>query len=101
MKDGDQQQQEEPQMASPPAKRPKIYPSERILIYVRQPQEEIFAPLHISPPSVEGLLLAVRRKVFEFLKDSNFILKFQLYDYLHLDRNTCTIDQLLRQTRKG
>lgn len=57
--DGDQQQ---PQLASPPAKRPKIYPLDRILIYVRQPQEEIFTPLHISPPSVDGLLLAVRKK---------------------------------------
>jgi hypothetical protein len=56
-----QQQQQQAQLASPPAKRAKIYPVDRILIYVRQPQEEIFTPLHISPPSVEGLLLAVRK----------------------------------------
>jgi hypothetical protein len=58
----DSEQQQQQQLASPPAKRPKIYPVDRILIYVRQPQEEIFTPLHISPPSVDGLLLAVRKE---------------------------------------
>jgi len=47
---------------SPPAKRQKIYPSDRVMIYVRKPDEAIFTPLHLIPASVEGLFKAVADK---------------------------------------
>ena len=32
---------------------------DRVMLYVRQEAEEIFTPLHVVPPSVQGLLNAV------------------------------------------
>lgn len=33
---------------------------ERVMLYVRQDAEDVFTPLHVTPPSVQGLLNAVR-----------------------------------------
>ena len=32
---------------------------ERVMLYVRQESEDVFTPLHVTPPSVQGLLNAV------------------------------------------
>lgn len=46
---------------SPPCKRLRLMPpvNERLMLYVRQEQEDIFTPLHLVPPSTLGLLSAV------------------------------------------
>uniref|UniRef100_A0A1I8BNI9 CP2 domain-containing protein n=1 Tax=Meloidogyne hapla TaxID=6305 RepID=A0A1I8BNI9_MELHA len=44
----------------PQPKRPK--PSERIMIYVRKADEDIFTPLHLVPPSLGGLARAISEK---------------------------------------
>lgn len=33
---------------------------ERVMLYVRQESQEVFTPLHVTPPTVQGLLNAVR-----------------------------------------
>lgn len=33
---------------------------ERVMLYVRQETEDVYTPLHVTPPSVQGLLNAVR-----------------------------------------
>lgn len=45
---------------SPPHKRPKIIPpiNERVMLYVRQDADDVYTPLHVVPPSVQGLLNA-------------------------------------------
>ncbi|RWS26610.1 Protein grainyhead-like protein, partial [Leptotrombidium deliense] len=72
--------------AAPPSKRVKIYPNDRgnaqhfspvgrtslmstvstntVLIYAKQENEEVFHPLHLIPPSLIGLALAVSKLVF-------------------------------------
>ncbi|KAL1449253.1 hypothetical protein WDU94_000464 [Cyamophila willieti] len=47
--------------SSLPLKRPKLMPplNERVMLYVRQEADEIYTPLHVSPPSTQGLLNAV------------------------------------------
>lgn len=52
---------------SPPLKRPKIattnpnHPplNERVMLYVRQENEDVYTPLHVVPPTTAGLLNAV------------------------------------------
>uniref|UniRef100_A0A8D9AWX6 Protein grainyhead n=1 Tax=Cacopsylla melanoneura TaxID=428564 RepID=A0A8D9AWX6_9HEMI len=46
--------------SSLPLKRPKLMPplNERVMLYVRQEADEIYTPLHVSPPSTQGLLNA-------------------------------------------
>lgn len=52
---------------SPPMKRPKLVPSnpnhpplnERVMLYVRQENEDVYTPLHVVPPTTVGLLNAV------------------------------------------
>ncbi|KAF7639351.1 Protein grainyhead [Meloidogyne graminicola] len=44
----------------PLPKRPK--PSERIIIYVRKADEDVFTPLHLVPPSLGGLARAISEK---------------------------------------
>lgn len=39
---------------------------ERVMLYVRQESEEVYTPLHVAPPSVQGLLNAVR-EIFIYL----------------------------------
>ncbi|OQR76627.1 protein grainyhead-like, partial [Tropilaelaps mercedesae] len=46
----------------PPSKKLKIFPPNRVMIYVRQDKEEIFQPLHIVPPSLTGLTKAIEMK---------------------------------------
>ncbi|XP_022694090.1 protein grainyhead-like isoform X3 [Varroa jacobsoni] len=48
--------------AAPPLKKLKVFPSDRVMIYVRQDKEEIFQPLHIIPPSLTGLVKAIEIK---------------------------------------
>lgn len=45
-------------------KRVKLYPdpSERVLIYAKQKDENDFYPLHLSPPSLNGLIYAIEQK---------------------------------------
>lgn len=46
----------------PPMKRGRMTPptSERVMLYVRQENEDVYTPLHVVPPSTIGLLNAVR-----------------------------------------
>lgn len=36
---------------------------ERVMLYVRQESEDVYTPLHVTPPTVQGLLNAVRKKI--------------------------------------
>lgn len=36
--------------------------NERVMLYVRQEGEEVYTPLHVVPPSTQGLLNAVSKK---------------------------------------
>ncbi|KFD68620.1 hypothetical protein M514_00352 [Trichuris suis] len=47
---------------SPTPKRVKLYPTGRVMLYVRKPEENIFTPLHVIPPSMDGLLKAIQEK---------------------------------------
>ncbi|XP_049824299.1 protein grainyhead isoform X4 [Aethina tumida] len=58
---------------SPPLKRPKMMTggpgsvgppplNERVMLYVRQENEEVYTPLHVVPPSTAGLLNAIENK---------------------------------------
>lgn len=40
---------------------------ERVMLYVRQESEEFFTPLHVTPPTVQGLLNAVRNNALKAL----------------------------------
>lgn len=35
---------------------------ERVMLYVRQESEDVYTPLHVTPPTVQGLLNAVRKR---------------------------------------
>ncbi|VDO96700.1 unnamed protein product [Soboliphyme baturini] len=48
--------------ASPSPKRTKAYPTDRVMIYVRKSEDSIFTPLHVIPPSVDGLINAIQLK---------------------------------------
>jgi transcription factor CP2-like protein len=49
--------------SSPPIKRAKMMaaPSlnERVMLYVRQETDDVYTPLHVVPPTTQGLLNAV------------------------------------------
>ncbi|CAH0562064.1 unnamed protein product [Brassicogethes aeneus] len=58
---------------SPPMKRQKMMSggpgsvgppplNERVMLYVRQENEEVYTPLHVVPPSTQGLLNAIENK---------------------------------------
>lgn len=47
---------------TPPPKRIKIYPSDRVLLYARQDSEEIFHALHLVPPTLAGLAKAIESR---------------------------------------
>lgn len=49
-------------ISQPPVKRIKIYPPDRVLIYAKQENEEVFHPLHLLPPSLVGLAVAIQNK---------------------------------------
>ncbi len=44
-----------------PAKRQRMTPplSERVMLYVRQDNEEVYTALHVIPPTTNGLISAV------------------------------------------
>ncbi|XP_059226598.1 protein grainyhead isoform X2 [Stomoxys calcitrans] len=48
----------------PPMKRGRMTPptSERVMLYVRQENEDVYTPLHVVPPSTIGLLNAIENK---------------------------------------
>ncbi|XP_016947076.1 protein grainyhead isoform X10 [Drosophila biarmipes] len=48
----------------PPMKRGRMTPptSERVMLYVRQENEEVYTPLHVVPPTTIGLLNAIENK---------------------------------------
>ena len=45
----------------PSAKRARLTPplSQRVMLYARQEQEDVYTPLHVAPPTTLGLLNAV------------------------------------------
>lgn len=45
----------------PPIKRQRLTPplNERVMLYVRQENEDVYTPLHVVPPTLGGLLNAV------------------------------------------
>lgn len=48
--------------SSPPNKRTKLQVppiNERVMLYVRQDAEDVYTPLHVIPPTTQGLLNAV------------------------------------------
>lgn len=49
--------------SSPPLKRPKMMApptlNERVMLYVRQDSDEVYTPLHVVPPTAQGLINAV------------------------------------------
>ncbi|GFR14005.1 protein grainyhead, partial [Trichonephila clavata] len=47
---------------APPIKKFKLAPADRVLLYVRRSDEDIFHPLHLVPPSLEGLAKALESK---------------------------------------
>ncbi|KAK8788796.1 hypothetical protein V5799_021427 [Amblyomma americanum] len=47
---------------SPPNKKLKVFPSDRVLLYARRDKEEFFHPLHLVPPSLAGLAKAIESK---------------------------------------
>ncbi|XP_015787180.1 protein grainyhead isoform X1 [Tetranychus urticae] len=49
-------------VTQPPPKRDKVYPPDRLLLYAKQENEEIFHPLHIVPPTLVGLALSIQKK---------------------------------------
>lgn len=54
----------------PPMKRGRMTPptSERVMLFVRQENEEIYTPLHVVPPTTIGLLNAVSLHVVSTCK---------------------------------
>jgi transcription factor CP2-like protein len=54
--------------SSPPIKRAKMMaaPSlnERVMLYVRQETDDVYTPLHVIPPTTQGLLNAVSAKPY-------------------------------------
>lgn len=52
----------------PTIKRQRMTPplSERVMLYVRQDNEDIFTPLHVVPPTTIGLLNAVSYEFYNF-----------------------------------
>jgi len=40
---------------------------ERVMLYVRQESEDVYTPLHVTPPTVQGLLNAVRKHPARYL----------------------------------
>ncbi|XP_043201391.1 protein grainyhead-like isoform X12 [Amphibalanus amphitrite] len=48
----------------PSAKRARLTPplSQRVMLYARQEQEEVYTPLHVAPPTTLGLLNAIQSK---------------------------------------
>ena len=50
-------------VAAPDTRRKTIPPPEsRMVVYVRQENEEIYTPLHLVPPTVPGLARAIESK---------------------------------------
>ncbi|GIY56816.1 hypothetical protein CDAR_510566 [Caerostris darwini] len=47
---------------APPLKKMKVSPPDRVLLYVRRSNEEIFHALHLVPPTLEGLAKALEIK---------------------------------------
>ncbi|KAL3223363.1 hypothetical protein MRX96_027614 [Rhipicephalus microplus] len=47
---------------SPPLKKIKVYPSDRVLLYAKREKETVFTPLHLVPPSLAGLAKAIESK---------------------------------------
>ncbi|KAF8785141.1 grainyhead-like protein 1 homolog isoform X4 [Argiope bruennichi] len=47
---------------TPPPKRMKKFPGDRVLLYARQESEDTFQPLHIHPPTLAGLAKGIESK---------------------------------------
>ncbi|XP_064486317.1 protein grainyhead-like isoform X2 [Ornithodoros turicata] len=47
---------------TPPLKKMKLFPNDRVLLYARRNEEEFFHPLHLVPPSLAGLAKAIESK---------------------------------------
>lgn len=46
---------------------------ERVMLYVRQESEDVYTPLHVTPPTVQGLLNAVRNCQGFFIIETSHI----------------------------
>lgn len=73
-----------------PIKRQRITPplSERVMLYVRQDNEDVYTALHVVPPTTNGLISAVSEhvslhKLNVFLKTKKF---WSLQHKLRVDR---------------
>lgn len=63
-----------PDFGPPPSiKRQRMTPplNERVMLYVRQDNEDVYTPLHVVPPTLGGLLSAVSFFSFFFIIFSN------------------------------
>lgn len=49
-------------LSQPTPKRAKLYPQNRELIYAKQENEDFFHPLHLVPPTLVGLAMAIQNK---------------------------------------
>lgn len=61
-----------------PIKRQRITPplSERVMLYVRQDNEDVYTALHVVPPTTNGLISAVSTKQLMMNFYENFFTLF-------------------------
>lgn len=64
---------------------------ERVMLYVRQESEDVFTPLHVTPPTVQGLLNAVSSTIPR--RSLSFSFYTSIYETLatHVDMHAHTI----------
>ncbi|XP_067142512.1 grainyhead-like protein 1 homolog isoform X1 [Centruroides vittatus] len=58
-----------------PIKRVKMYPTDRVLLYARRENEDIYHPLHLVPPNLAGLATAIENKYLISAKNIRNIYK--------------------------
>lgn len=61
---------------------------ERVMLYVRQESEDVYTPLHVTPPTVQGLLNAVRNilRLFSFISPTHIDISQQTFPRKHSRR---------------
>lgn len=76
---------------------------ERVMLYVRQESEDVYTPLHVTPPTVQGLLNAVRNilKLFSFIPPTHIdISHTQTFAHIENDlRDLCSCKDMIRTIR--
>lgn len=78
-----------------PIKRQRITPplTERVMLYVRQDNEDVYTALHVVPPTTNGLIsavseIAIKKNVMEFLLMNFMKLKFSLLNLTQTQENS-------------